>query len=140
MSTNTTNDDRTFSAIRHVRFEVEIKVHIGIFNGGNGFDMIHTKGFRDLIKVGSGHIFEKPRNDLFNGFGLLLCEFINESLLCDMLNVEIVRSLPRCSLGMRCRQLTHGTILVSGTRDNLGRRMTMINGGFLGGRRPVYQY
>lgn len=81
-------------SIMSAGFEIQIQVHIGILNGGNGLDMIGSETVGDLLKVRRWHLPKKPRDDGFNGPCLRLLQFINHGVLSDTLYVDVVRRLP----------------------------------------------
>ena len=74
--------------------QIQIQIHIGILDRRNRFNMIHSESFRYLFKIRRGHVIKKPRDGIFNRFGLLMNEFVNVGFAGHVLDIDIVGRLP----------------------------------------------
>lgn len=84
-----------------MRLQIHVHVHVRVLDRADRLDVIQPKALGHLAKVRSGHRVQEPRNDLLDGPGLLLRQFVDHGRLGDALDIDIVGSLPRTEIGGR---------------------------------------
>ncbi len=102
------NKKTNLPAIRQVRLEIHMHIHIGILDGTNRLNVIQPKTLGHLPKIRLGHRVQKPRHHPLDRPRLLLRQLVNDGRLRDSLNVEVLGGLP----GAVGRALVAGVVAV----------------------------